>query len=232
MSGMQSKGAEVTSMRRFGLVVLAALAFNACTPEFLTQNNSQVLMRILKVSSEAGEESEEGDFLLSDVDPVFNDNAVITVEVLAKNAALPDPGRFNDVMVERFEVRYFRTDGRNQEGVDVPFRITGPLGTLIPVNTEGDVAFVIVRHQAKEEPPLRNLRFVSNTGNGGGLGILTVVAEITLHGRTTRGEGVTASARLQITFADFADENSPTVTTVPTSTTPTTTTLAGRPSGF
>lgn len=220
-------------MKRFGLVVLAALAFNACTPEFLTQNNSQVLMRVVKVSSEAGEESEEGDFLLSDVIPVFNDNAVITVEVLAKNPTLPDPGRFNDVMIERYEVRYFRTDGRNQEGVDVPYRITGPLGTLIPVNSNADVAFVIVRHQAKEEPPLRNLRFVTNTGNGGGLGILTVVAEITLHGRTTRGEGVTASSRLQITFADFADENEPTTSsTVPTSTTPTTTTLAGRPSGF
>jgi hypothetical protein len=220
-------------MKRFGLsaLAMAALTLNACVPDYLETNNSQVIMRITKVSSEAGEQAEPSDFLHSDVVPVFNDNAVITVEVLPKNPTIEVTGRFNDVMIERYEVRYFRTDGRNQEGVDVPFRITGPLGTLIPLGEDADVAFVVVRHQAKTEPPLRNLAFIPDLGSGGGLDILTVVAEITLHGRTTRGEGVTASARLQITFADFADDDTDVSTTVPASiavptTTTTTTTLS------
>lgn len=215
-------------MKRFGLSALAvaALSFNACVPDYLETNNSQVILRITKVSSESGEDEEEGDFLLSDIVPVFNDNAVITVQVVPKNPTIEANSPFNDVMIERYEVRYFRSDGHNQEGVDVPFRITGPLGTLIPVNAEGDIAFVVVRHSAKLEPPLRNLRTVTNLGTGGGLDILTVNADITLHGRTTRGEGVTASARLQITFADFADDTQASTTVATTSTTTTTTTLS------
>lgn len=217
-------------MKRFGLSALAvaALSLNACVPDYLETNNSQVMMRISKVSSEEGEDEEPGDFLLSDVSPVFNDNAILTVEVLPKNPTVDITSRFNDVMIERYEVRYLRSDGHNQEGVDVPFRITGPLGTLIPVNAEGDIAFVVVRHTAKLEPPLRNLQSVNNLGQGGGLSILTVFAEITLHGRTTRGEGVTASARLQITFADFADDDD-TATTVATTTSTTTTTTTLSP---
>lgn len=219
-------------MKRFGLVALAALALNACVPEYLEQNNSQVLMRIIKVSSESGENEEEGDFLLSDVTPVFNDNAVLTVEVLAKNPSIQDVGRFNDVMIERYEVRYFRTDGRNTEGVDVPYRFTGAIGTLIPVNTDGDIAFIVVRHTAKLEPPLKNLVFIPGTVSGGGLDILTCIAEITLHGRTTRGEAVTASARLTVTFADFADDTTDVTTTLAGGTTTTTTTVPTSRTGF
>jgi hypothetical protein len=211
---------------------MAALTLNACVPDYLETNNSQVIMRITKVSSESGEEEEPGDFLLSDVAPNFNDNAILTVEVLPKNPSIEVPGRFNDVMVERYEVRYFRSDGRNQEGVDVPFRISGPLGTLIPLGEDADVAFVVVRHAAKREPPLLNLQTVTNLGSGGGLDVLTCVAEITLHGRTTRGEGVTASARLQITFADFADAEDDTTSTVATTTTTTSTTLSPQRTGF
>lgn len=232
MSGRHGKGAEVTYMKRFGLVALVALALNACVPGYLEQNNSQVLMRITKVSSESGEDEEESDFLLSDVTPVFNDNAVLTVEVLPKNSnELLVTGRFNDVMVERYEVRYFRTDGRNTEGVDVPYRFTGALGTLIPVNSDGDIPFIVVRHSAKLEPPLKNLAFVNGTGSGGGLDILTVIAEITIHGRTTSGEIVRAAARLTITFADFADEDT-TTTTLAGGGGSTTTTVPSGQSGF
>ncbi len=56
----------------------------------------------------------------------------------------------------------------------------------------------VVRHAAKMEPPLRNLA----TGNGGE-SIITCIAEITVHGRSLAGDVVSASGRLQITFANF-----------------------------
>ena len=59
---------------------------------------------------------------------------------------------------------------------------------------------MIVRHEAKLEEPLRNMR------DGGGLDILHCIANITVHGRTTAGTAVQASGRLEVTFADFADE--------------------------
>jgi hypothetical protein len=105
------------------------------------------------------------------------------------------------VLVERYEVRYFRSDGLNEEGVDVPFRISGGLSVLVPADGEAEVAIVLVRHQAKFEPPLSNLR-----GAFGGENVLSTTAEITLHGRTTAGQAVSTRGFVRINFADFADE--------------------------
>ena len=53
--------------------------------------------------------------------------------------------------------------------------------------------------------PLRNLRFNAGLGSGGGTDLFTVIAEITVHGRTGNGRAVSTMGRLQINFADFAD---------------------------
>lgn len=203
-------------MRLLTLVLACAVLSFGCTADFATQSEADVILRIVKIIGLEGEEQEEGDVLFSDVTPVFNDNARMNFEVVPKNPNLPDPGAFNDVFLERYEVRYIRSDGRNTEGVDVPYRFTGGMATLVRANG-GDIPAVImvVRHQAKLEPPLRNLAFVNPTVNGGGQGILTVVAEITVHGRTTSGKAVSATGRLTITFADFADESAPTGSATP-----------------
>jgi hypothetical protein len=123
------------------------------------------------------------------------------------------------VYLERYEVRYFRSDGRDVEGVDVPFRITGPLGN-IRFHTAGPggggeveqtVSITLVRHQAKLEPPLANLRggTLTDTGafqlpNGA---VLTTIAEVTIFGRTVQGEALKAVGNVQVTFADFPDGN-------------------------
>lgn len=186
--------------------ILLGLATSACTPDFATANQANVILRIVKVTGESGNTDEIGDFLNSDVVPVFNDNAILDFLLQSKNV-LVEAGPHDAVLLERYEVRYIRSDGRNNEGVDVPFRITGPMATLIQPDAEGSAAIVVVRHQAKEEPPLRNLRFNSGLGTGGGTDLLTVIAEITVHGRTGTGRAVSALGRLQINFADFADTN-------------------------
>ena len=154
---------------------------------------------------------------------MFNDNAVLTVEVLPKNPNILEPGRFNDVMIERYEVRYFRTDGRNAEGVDVPFRFTGGLGTLIPVEQRRRrrVRRRTAHRQAgaaAQEPERSSTAPAAAEASTSS----HVIAEITIHGRTTSGEVVRAAARLNITFADFADDTTNASSTVPGSTTATT----------
>ena len=78
--------------------------------------------------------------------------------------------------------------------------LAGPLAVPINALTSGgtDFSVEIVRRQAKTEPPLRNLV------SGGGALVVTVFAEVTIHGRTVSGQAVSDTARVQIDFADIA----------------------------
>ena len=215
------------SVKPIGLVALAGLLCGSCTPDFATQDDSNVILRIVRVNGVPGSEDlDDGNILYSDVCcAIINDDALLTFQAILKNQNLPvinpisNDNNVEDVFLERYEIVYFRSDGRNTEGVDVPYRITGPMATTVRADAGSltDASITVVRHQAKLEPPLRNLKgvFLQLNGGGsaapgtflfGGAGILTTVAEITVHGRTTSGHAVTATTRLQITFADFAGE--------------------------
>jgi len=208
MGAMMSTKRFVHSGRRSMRVLvlglgIGVLALSGCTPSFVNNNESNVLLEVISVEATAGGEGEGGAFLLSDVVDSkggnFNDNVVITLRSVPKNqnpASLP-PGEFESVEIERYEVSYRRSDGHNLEGVDVPYRVTGNITQFIPAGGEGDVAIIVVRHAAKDEPPLLNI------ANGGGQEILTVFADILLHGRTISNKGVVVRATLQITFGNF-----------------------------
>ena len=195
------------SSMRSALLVMGLAAAIGCTPDYGEESEAPVLIRVSNIVAEggggSGGASGIGSVLNSDVavdGSIFNDNATLTVENIAKNQN-PNTvfGRLNDVILERYEVRYSRSDGRDQEGVDVPFRIVGPLSIMVPLAGDAQVPITIVRHQAKAEPPLRNLI------DGGGAQVLTTVARITIHGRTVAGRALMTQAALQVTFADFAD---------------------------
>lgn len=201
-------------MRKKALVGLAAaLALAGCTPEWARQNDSNLIMVISQIEGESGASGDSGSVLLSDVAPVFNDIATVTVRVTRKSP-LEDFSVNEAIQLTRYEVRYFRTDARNQEGVDVPYRITGPLSALVPAPAGGgsievSVPIDVVRHQAKLEPPLLLLREFTITDPGsvlvGGAGVLTAIAEITVYGVTINDRELKATGQLQITFANFAD---------------------------
>jgi hypothetical protein len=70
----------------------------------------------------------------------------------------------------------------------------------IPAGASGNVVFDLVRHAAKSEPPLRNLIA------GGGLQFISTVAEITFYGRDQNGNELMVTGMMDITFADFGDE--------------------------
>jgi hypothetical protein len=183
-------------------VVGLSLGSASCvqTPDF-AKNTSDVILTITKVTGLPGNDSlDEGDTLFSDVAGVIiNDNAQLDFEVIMKNPTGPT-GTFNDVMLTNYTIQYFRSDGRNIEGVDVPYAISGAMGTQIPAGGDGEAVIVAVRHQAKEEPPLNNI------STGGSSIVLTTFARITVYGKTINGKNVSATTNLEITFADFADD--------------------------
>ena len=197
------------AMKALGLpaVLAVALVGAGCTPDFLTSNQADVLLTLTSLEGVAGagpDKDEDSSQLLSDVvtgGGVINDNAKVTVRSDVKNQGNPTTGQFNDVVLERYDVAWTRTDGHNVQGIDVPYNFSGPLALRVTPNGSSEATFTLVRHEAKLEPPLRNMR------GGGGLDVLHTIATITLHGRTTSGKTVEVGGRLEVTFADFADDS-------------------------
>lgn len=197
--GSTREGFWRTGMRVAAIVLVGALGLAGCAPDYVTQDESDVIFRIVDINLGAPLSSD-----VSDEGVVLADTVPVVLAVRFKNPQLTTPSVPNAVVFERYEVRYFRTDGRGVEGQDVPYRITGGMNTTADVGTGGGdnvtVAMEVVRAQAKLEPPLRNLR-----EPGGSALVLTVMADITIHGRTITGKTVESTGRLQIDFADYSN---------------------------
>jgi hypothetical protein len=197
-------------------LALGTLVLAGCTPDWATDNNTPFILEIANITNGDGEKP-----ILSDVvtgGGVFNDEAILTINAFRKNNnSTLGTSPVEHIYLETYEVRYFRTDGRNTEGVDVPHRITGPMNS-VRFHTPGPggdgeveitASLTIVRHQAKLEPPLLNLTSFLGSDAGApnlsGAGVLTTIAEITIHGRTVQGGVLRAVGRAQVSFANFAD---------------------------
>jgi hypothetical protein len=187
-------------MRLGGTVALALLlGLPGCAPDYVTDNAAQVNLILASINAGAPLNSDVRIGAAST--GVCPDYVDLAVAVRNKNPKAPAPNVPNAVILTSYEVRYFRTDGRGTEGVDVPYRITGNLTLAVDVATSGTSTFPleIVRRQAKVEPPLSSILQAT---------VLTVMAEVTLYGETITGDRVSASGRIQIDFADFSDTQS------------------------
>ena len=192
-------------MKTTALLVVTALGLAGCAPAYVTGNDSPVNLYVVAVNG--------GNPLNSSVKfPVVANVIDVTLANRSKNPNLPLTQKVTlAVIIERYEVRYYRSDGKNTEGVDVPYRISGNITAALDAEATGtvDIPVEVVRAQAKVEPPLTNLRGSSqlDTNNGATSGgqavVLTCFAEITLHGKTIAGQVVSAVGRMQIDFADF-----------------------------
>jgi len=178
-------------------LLTAAVALAGCSANYSTANSSSVLLILAAING--------GTPMKSDVlkeGSIFNDQTEIAIAVRFKNPNIDTvPQIPSAVIIERYEVKYRRSDGKGVEGQDVPFAISGNVTAAYDVKNSGTDPLIIdvVRAQAKLEPPLRNLQ------GGGGAIIVTMFADITLHGRTISGQPVTGTGSLQIDFADWAD---------------------------
>jgi len=185
------------------VTTLAALALFGCTPDWAKQGDAPVVLLMTSVNNGAVLDSD----LTISTGNVCPDFVPLRLENHFKNPNVTATGFRHDFTVERYEVRYFRSDGRNTEGVDVPYRISGNLALEVQEEATATLQLEVVRRQAKLELPLSAL-------NGANPPVLTFFAEITLWARTTTNQTTnTVTARLQIDAAQFAD----TLTTCPTS---------------
>jgi len=143
-------------------------------------------------------------FLQSDVltseNTVTADQATVTLGAQMLN---PNPisgsSQYNNVMVTRYVVTYFRSDGKNIEGVDIPYSFEGHLSTLVEIDIFEELSFVLVREVAKLEPPLINLH------EGRGDGVLQLKAKVDFYGHDLANKAVKSTGYLSIFFANYAD---------------------------
>ncbi|MEN8152457.1 MAG: hypothetical protein ABFR75_00415 [Acidobacteriota bacterium] len=141
---------------------------------------------------------------------VINDNAVIEIgcTTIAPSSTQPT-SYYNDIVIEQIKVEYSRPDGRNVEGVDVPLTFTQPVNFRLKapeIDKNGvvidyyNIPFIIVRHVAKMEPPLRDLKEL------GAEKVLQLIAKITVYGKDGGGRDVEpASGSVSVWCANFAD---------------------------
>jgi len=204
-----------STVTRLALGAACMLAATGCGSEMLRTGRSPVFLIVDSVSASAGGgNTASGSFLLSDVQvlvdvtvngvstkvpTIFNDNADVGISAIAKNQTVPTTP-LNSVTLTRYHVNYRRADGRNTPGSDVPFAFDGPLSTTIPAGGNSQhVTFILVRHEAKLEPPLSTL-----VGRGG-QGFISAIAEITFYGHDQNGNEVSVSANIDVQFGDFGD---------------------------
>lgn len=137
------------------------------------------------------------------VPTVFNDVGRGSFRIGLKNpgpSAQPTAASpLNAITITRYRITYKRTDGRNTQGVDVPYAIDGGMTITVPENGTAQGVFDLVRHAAKEEAPLRALR------QSGGANLISTIADITFYGADQAGNEVSVSGSLSITFGDFGD---------------------------
>lgn len=127
---------------------------------------------------------------------VFNDLGAATFSVAPKDVTDPTaPTSNNSVTLTRYRVSYRRTDGRNTPGVDVPYAFEGAITITVPLTNSA--TFELVRHAAKNESPLVQLRNSPST--------ITTIADVTFYGTDRVGNDISATGSIQIDFGNFGD---------------------------
>ena len=210
----------MTRMRNISRVFLAAavaLAGTSCG-DVVRTGRAPVFLVIDSLAAAKGDDEEKFfSILLSDVitnvttpapcttehpcPTVFNDPGQATLRLAPKDigalgAATPTTN--NEVTITRVHIKYRRADGRNAQGSDVPYEFDSAATATVPATGTVTMGFQLVRHAAKEEAPLVQLKT-----NGV---IITTIAEVTLYGRDRVGNDISATGTIEIDFGNFGDK--------------------------
>src|SRR5712671_1211883 len=166
---------------------LALIAASVSCGDVVRQGRSPVYLVIdqLTASSGAASGAIKGNTLQSDVitmvtqpapcspatpcPTVFSDAGTVSLRALQKDVSATSPSTNSEVTISRYHVAYRRADGRNTPGVDVPYGFDGA-ATGTTVGGKLDLSFEIVRHVAKMETPLVELKSYA--------GVLTTIADV------------------------------------------------------
>jgi hypothetical protein len=177
-------------MKRVGLCLLILVSVS-CGDRVLEGTGSSYLV-ITQLTAGGGDDF-QSDVITNGT--IFADSASVTFALEAKDPGGPPLGPANQITVNRYRVRFIRSDGRNTEGVDVPYAFDGAFTRTVA--DTATVAFTLVRAQAKAEAPLGAL--VSN------LLVISTIAEITFYGHDQTGREVLVTGQIGVHFANWAD---------------------------
>jgi len=199
---------KTTHIIKLTIIILVIFLLYSCNP---IENESRSAS-ILYVDSITGLDIEgnEVNFIQSDVAVQSGDSEEVSVEADLATVTLgvrmidPEPimgsSQYNNVIVTRYVVTYTRADGKNSEGVDVPYSFEGSVSSEIPVGSTQSLSIVVVREAAKLEPPLIDLR------DGTGDVVLTVNAKIDFYGHDLANRNVKATGYISINFANYVND--------------------------
>jgi hypothetical protein len=186
------------------LACIAALAAAAAGCGVAEQGRAPVVLRMDALDAQPGGESTYGGYLHSDVvtnGARFNDIGRVTLSLVLKDPGAPGvantPSELNTVTVTRYRVAYKRTDGRNTQGVDVPYAFDSGMTVSVPTGSAVQQTFDLVRVSAKFEAPLAAL-----ASNGQ---VLDLIADVTFYGKDMHNNDVAVTGSIGITFANYAD---------------------------
>ena len=184
------------------MVVVCGAMLSSCSDAIRTGQSSSYLVITSLVGQKGGGSNATPDSNLdSDVitvvngsPTIFGDSGSASFELVMKDS-LNTPSAVNAITLTQYHVKYIRSDGRNVQGVDVPYEFDG--GMSFTVSDSGSVGFMLVRNQAKTEAPLAAL-----ATNGA---IISTIAEVTFFGRDQTGRDVSVKGRIDINFANWGD---------------------------
>ena len=133
----------------------------------------------------------------------LNDTGEATFSVLLKDpltaGTTNEPSVINNVTLTQYHVEFKRSDGRNTQGVDVPYAFDSAVTVTVPATGTATVAFDLVRHDAKKESPLISLACTTSCPP-----MISTIAEVTFYGRDQAGNNVSAKGTIGVTFGDIS----------------------------
>ncbi len=200
---------KATSILRILVIIPLILTFFSCNPiENETTSASRLIVENLMGTSMEGEDANylQSDVLYQDpADPtittIYADPANVTFRAqLLDPDSVTGPSYLNDVTITRYVVTYTRSDGKNTEGVDVPYSFEGSLSVQVGIDSTASVAFIIVREVAKNERPLVDLVYGTEEG------VIQTTARVEFYGHDQANRKVQATGYLTVFFANYANE--------------------------
>jgi hypothetical protein len=132
---------------------------------------------------------------------IFSDPGRVRMKLAMRDVTNANgPTTNNSITFNRYRVVYRRSDGRNQPGVEVPYAFDAAMTfTLCECGGESSVPFELVRVQAKEEAPLRQL------ATGGSPIDISTIADVTFYGADQTGREVAVTGSISVNFANWGD---------------------------
>ena len=132
---------------------------------------------------------------------IFSDPGSVELRLQLRDIGDPtapnSPSPLNAVTITRYRVRYERSDGRNEEGRDIPYAFDGAATFTVAAEGSSTAGFTIVRSQAKREAPLAPLV--------NGETMISTIAYVTFYGRDQAGHEVSVTGTISVTFGNFGD---------------------------